>query len=51
MQMRIFTLRFNSVTEGFDETAVVEFVKDKEVLSIDNHFFGKDDVPYSFSDE
>jgi ATP-dependent DNA helicase RecQ len=46
MQMRIFTLRFNPVTEGFDESAVAEFVKDKEVLSMDNHFFVKDEVPY-----
>lgn len=46
MQMRIFTLRFNPVTENFDESAVAEFVKDKEVLSIDNHFFVKEEVPY-----
>jgi len=46
MQMRIFTLRFNPVTEGFDDSPVAEFVKDKEVLSIDNHFFVKDEVPY-----
>lgn len=46
MHVRIFTLRFNPVTEGFDDSAVADFVKDKDVLSIRDHFFTKDDVPY-----
>ncbi len=44
MHVRIFTLRFNPFTEGFDDSAVADFMKDKEVLSINDHFFVKDDV-------
>ncbi len=46
MHVRVFTLRFNPMTEGFDDSSVADFVKDKEVLSINDHFFVKDDVPY-----
>ncbi len=46
MHVRIFTLRFNPVTEGFDDSPVADFVQDKAVLSIRDHFFVKDDVPY-----
>jgi ATP-dependent DNA helicase RecQ len=46
MLAKIFTLRFNPSTESFDDTAVSEFLADKEVCSIRDHFFVKDDVPY-----
>jgi ATP-dependent DNA helicase RecQ len=46
MQVKIFTLRFNPVTDGFDDSTVAGFLADKEVLSIRDHFFLKDDVPY-----
>ncbi len=46
MQIRIFTLRFSPVTESFDDSAVAGFLADKEALSIRDHFFTKDDVPY-----
>jgi ATP-dependent DNA helicase RecQ len=46
MQLRLFTLRFNPVTEGFDDGAVSAFLADKEVISIRDHFFVKDDTPY-----
>ncbi len=46
MQVRVFTLRFNPVTERFDDSAVSGFLVDKEVYSIHDHFFIKDDVPY-----
>jgi hypothetical protein len=46
MKVRIFTLRFNSMTEGFDDSAVSGFTADKEVLSVENHFFFKDGIPY-----
>ena len=45
MHARIFTLRFNPVTESFDNSAVEHFLADKEVLSIRDHFFVNDDVP------
>jgi superfamily II DNA helicase RecQ len=46
MQVRIFTLRFNPVTENFDDSMVAGFLADKDVLSIRDHFFIKDDTPY-----
>jgi ATP-dependent DNA helicase RecQ len=46
MLAKIFTLRFNPATESFDDTAVTAFLADKEVCSIRDHFFVKDDVPY-----
>ncbi len=46
MHLRIFTLRFSPSTERFDDSDVVGFLADKEVLSIRDHFFVTDDVPY-----
>jgi len=40
------TLRFNSALEEFDETEFQEFIKDKEILSVRDHFFLKNDTPY-----
>jgi ATP-dependent DNA helicase RecQ len=34
------------MTETFDESPLQEFIKDKEVLSVENHFFIKNDSPY-----
>ncbi len=46
MLLRVFTLRFNPATERFDDSLVEVFLADKEVLSIKDHLFIKDDVPY-----
>lgn len=46
MQLHIFTLPFDSVTQGFDDSVVTGFIADKDVLSIHDHFFTKDDTPY-----
>ena len=46
MQLRIFTLRFNPATERFDDSAVVGFLADKDVISIHDHFFLKDNIPF-----
>ena len=46
MHVRVFTLRFSPATERFDDSSVVGFLADKEVLSIRDHFFVTDDVPY-----
>jgi hypothetical protein len=46
MLVRIFTLRFDPATEHFDDSPMMGFVADKEVLSIHDHFFIRDDVPY-----
>ena len=46
MQVRVLTLRFSPVLSGFDDTEVREFLRDKEVLAIRDHFFVKDESPY-----
>lgn len=46
MLLRTFTLKFNSVTERFDEDELQEFIKDKEILAVREHFFIKHETPY-----
>ncbi len=46
MNVRVFTLPFSSALGGFDDGAVREFVKDKEVLAVRDHFFLKDESPH-----
>lgn len=46
MLVRIFTLRFNPALGRFEDEEVRNFIKDKEVLSIRDHFFVKDEFPY-----
>ncbi len=44
--LRIFTLKFQSPLGAFDDAELQAFIKDKEVLSIRDHFFTKDEMPY-----
>jgi ATP-dependent DNA helicase RecQ len=46
MLVRIFTLKFHTATEQFDDGTLQDFIKDKEVLSIREHFFIKHETPY-----
>jgi ATP-dependent DNA helicase RecQ len=46
MLVRVITLRFDAVIGSFDDGPLREFLKDKEVLSIRDHFFVKNEVPY-----
>ena len=46
MLVRVFTLKFQTATENFDDEDVQEFIKDKEVLSIREHFFIRHATPY-----
>ena len=46
MFARVMTLHFDAVLGGFDDTPLREFLKDKEVLAIRDHFFIRNDVPY-----
>ena len=46
MLARVLTLRFDPVRDGFDDTALRDFLKDKEVLSIRDYFFIRHEVPY-----
>jgi ATP-dependent DNA helicase RecQ len=44
--VKAFKLRFDSRVDGFDDAALTTFTRGKEVLSVRDHFFLKDDVPY-----
>ncbi len=46
MLARVITLRFNSMLESFDDEPLRDFIKDKEVFSIRDHFFTRNDTPY-----
>jgi len=46
MFVRVFTLRFSDATDGFDNQPVETFLADKDVLSIHDHYFEKDGIPY-----
>ena len=46
MRVKVFTLRFDPRIEGFDDGALRDFGRDKEILSVRDNFFLKDEVPY-----
>jgi superfamily II DNA helicase RecQ len=46
MQVRVFTLGFDPVSERFDDTAVRDFLADKVAEGISDHFFLHDGRPY-----
>jgi len=46
MLTRVITLRFNGVLDGFDDAPLRDFIKDKEVISVHDHFFVRNDQPY-----
>lgn len=46
MLIKIITLKFDTLTENFDDSFLMEFVKDKEIISIRDYFFVRDGVPY-----
>lgn len=46
MLVRIFTLKFHTATEHFDDKELQDFIKDKDVLSVREYFFIKHETPY-----
>jgi len=46
MNLKLFTLKFSSDLDGFDDTAMRQFLADKEVSSIHQHAFEIDGKPY-----
>ncbi|MGV8120717.1 MAG: hypothetical protein AB2L14_13240 [Candidatus Xenobiia bacterium LiM19] len=42
----IFTLKFDSLTGTFNDKPLQEFMTHKEVLSLREHFFVKDEITY-----
>ncbi|MEO5351032.1 MAG: HRDC domain-containing protein [Magnetococcus sp. YQC-3] len=46
MNVRVFTLKFSSLTGGFDDADVRTFIADKEVQEIRDHAFTHQGMPY-----
>jgi ATP-dependent DNA helicase RecQ len=46
MLVRVFTLGFDPATERFEDAPVRDFIADKDVVSIRDHFFVRDGMPY-----
>ncbi len=46
MLIRVITLRFSTAMDGFDDTEITEFIKDKSVISLREHFFIRNETPY-----
>ncbi len=46
MLIRVITLRFSIAMDGFDDRPLTEFIKDKSVVSLREHFFIRNETPY-----
>ncbi len=46
MLIKVISLSFDSIYGGFNDDEVREFIKDKEVISVTDYHFVKNDVPY-----
>jgi len=46
MLIKTFTLRFDPALDGFDDEGLRAFISGKEVKSLRQHFFMKDETPY-----
>mgnify|MGYP000214477888 CR=1 FL=1 len=46
MQIKIFTLPYNVVKEGFDDSEIQKFTQDKEILHISEYFFTTQNRPH-----
>ena len=44
--IHIITLRFSTAMDGFDDTPLTDFIKDKSVVSLRDHFFIRNETPY-----
>ncbi len=46
MRVKIITLSFSPSLGGFDDRPLAEFVRDKEILAVREHFFVVHDLPH-----
>ena len=46
MQVRIFTIPFNSYLGIFDDGVLNDFSKDKEIIGINDYLFTRNEIPY-----
>ena len=42
MRVKLMTFRYSATLGGFDDTPLVEFIRDKEVLSFREHPLGQE---------
>ncbi len=46
MLIKVISLAFDTLYGGFNDEDVREFIKDKEIISVTDYHFVKNDVPY-----
>ena len=46
MHVKIFSLKFDANYGGFNDEVIQDFLKDKQVISIQEYFFKRHEVPY-----
>ena len=46
MRTKLFTLRYSESLGGFDDTPLVEYTRDKELIAFHEYFFRVHDVPH-----
>ena len=46
MRLKVFTFRFSSEADGFDDSPMQAFIADKEVIECRDHFFVHENTRY-----
>lgn len=46
MRVRLFSFRFSNTLGGFDDSPLLDFIRDRELLAFREHFFVVNEVPY-----
>lgn len=46
MRIKLLTFRYSATLGGFDDTALVDFTRDKEVIAFREHFYLVNEVPH-----
>lgn len=44
--IKVFTITFDSLTGEFNESPIREFLKDKEIISVSDYLFVRNEIPY-----
>jgi len=46
MRVKIQTFRYSATLGGFDDTPLVDFARDKEIVAFREHFYTVNEVPH-----
>ena len=46
MRIKLFTFRYSATLGGFDESVLLEFTRDKEIVAFREHFYSVNEVPH-----